>query len=232
MRWKSENRAVGWRPVGSLNASMISADTPIRITREQVPTDKENPQSSFVDRIFLHNGDAVPCKIHTIDESHVRVDMPLTDNNLIDREKVSAIEFDTFADATSMGFADPQWVVTEVKEKAAVRDDNKVVVREAAIIGYANIRDATEISFDVEWDLTAHSIITVALFTNSPKETSGNPSLLLYHTNGQQVMIQAMQGGLVGGMGNVRAATNVRMNNGPSFVSTQVEKRPDSCLRE
>ncbi len=191
-----DKQAPGWLPEGSANASSFPAGLPVHIVRRSTDTSEAPSTSEFVDRIFLRNGDAVPCRIHGIDESSVHADFPLTDSSHIDRTLLCAAEFGAFAPTISRGLDDPRWVVTEVAKQAVQREAKHIVVLDAAMIGYTNIRDAAEIKFDLEWGLNATTMIQIHMFTNSPKETSGNPTLMLYRTGGTQVFLQAVQGGL------------------------------------
>ena len=157
----------------------------------------------FVDRMFLRNGDAVPCRIHSIDESTVNADFPLTDNNRIDRRQLLAVEFGAFATAVSHGLDDPRWVIADKIKTAVERDHDQFIVSDTARIGYANIQDATDIKFHVQWEANATAILQVSLFARTPQDATGTINLLIYRSGGPQVFIQAAQAGV----GNVRAVS-------------------------
>ena len=215
------DQAPGWRPEGSANASLFAADLPVHIVCGTAETSAASAPTEFGDRVFLRNGDAVPCKIRGIDESSLLADFPLTDSKRIDRHLLIAAEFAASAPTVSRGLADPRWVVTEAAKQAVQRDDNQIVVSNAAVIGYANMRDAAEIKFDIEWELSATTMIQMQMFASSPKEISGNPTLMLYRTGGTQVFLQVMQGGL----GNAQAVSPRQMLDGRNTFRIRTQNK-------
>ncbi len=214
--------AVGWRPVGGVNAAVLPVDQPYRLTRKHAPSADTEPVNRFLDRIFLRNGDALPCIIHGIDATHLDIDVPHTGNSRIDRAMVVAIEFGRHSGSNSRSFADPQWIVVPANQKAVTRSDAEMVVRGNAVIGYDNISDADEVAFDVQWNMSIPAIIRISIFSNGPDQSGQGCDIMLYRTQGTRVMLQAMRGmragpGIqIGGMGAAAAALRTH-DGGNSF---------------
>lgn len=219
-----QNHALGWRPVGGRNAGQLPKDQPLRISRAETSAEGVAKENKFLDRIFLRNGDAVPCNIHGIDETHLHVDVPLTDNSRIDRKMAVAIEFGSFSGAISQSFEDPQWVIGRGNDKAVTRAANEMAIRDTATIGYDNIRDADEISFQIKWNLMIPAYVRLALFTDGPQDTGNAPTIMFYRTSGNQIMVQALQVVGLGGMGQVRGVTPIETRDGISSFKLQLRR--------
>ncbi len=197
------NQAMGWRPVGSSNASSLPADRPIQIVRgEGTEVPVERAASEFVDRLFLRTGDSVPCRIHQIDASSIHADFPLTESSRIERTLLTAAEFGAFAAPVLRGLDDPRWTLKEHGRNAARREEDRIVVSGTTMIGCTALREASEVRFDIEWEPAATAVIQIHLFAESAERITGQPALMIYRTGGTQVVMQAMGGG---GMRNVEA---------------------------
>ncbi len=214
-----QDKTLGWRPLGSRNASPLPTHGMVRVTRASTAVQEQEPDKRFADRIYLRNGDAVPCNIRQIDEQQIRVDVPLTENSLIDRTMAVAVAFGALHSAHSNSFEDPQWVLGadtgQQESKVKLNSETELEVSDTAVFGYDNIRDADDISFDVQWNMSVPAIVRVCLYADGPQVTGQSSCIMLYRTSGTQVMIQAVGG--AGAMGaQIRGVTPVQTRNGSS----------------
>ncbi len=184
--------AAGWRPVGGLNACVLPTDMSFRVTRKLDSADAATPGHRFLDRIFLRNGDALPCSIHGIDSSHLDIVVPHTGRSQIDRNVAVAIELGRRSSSISRSFDDPQWVIKPGRKENVERTGKEMTIRGRATIAYDNIRDADEIAFDVKWNMSTGALIRISLFGDSAGRVGQVSSIMLYRAQGSRVVVQAM----------------------------------------
>jgi thiol-disulfide isomerase/thioredoxin len=208
-----QHDVLGWRPPGSRNAARLPLGESLRITRAGATESHVADQNKYVDRIHLRNGDAVPCTIHSIDATHLYVDVPLAKDSRIEREMVVAIEFGSYGGFRSASFADAQWKFEEDDRKLVVRDEKNLVVYDNTIFGYEDFRRANELSFDIKWNLSQSAMVRVCLAAADPRVPGRSMSVMIYRTGGTTVMVQAT--GAIG-VGDVRGVAPLQTREGVS----------------
>lgn len=173
---------LGWRPVGSTNASALTPGGRARIVREskddgsgaETPADDDR-----IDVVYLKAGDKIPCQVERIDESHLHVSTPVSGETRIARGEVRAIEFNGHIHTSVTGFGEG-WAVAKqgmakvfpglvkMKQQGGIEmTDEKIVVRGAAQLSHPDISYGDEVSFDVQWNTRAQAILGVRLYASS-----------------------------------------------------------------
>ena len=222
----SKGNALGWRPVGSANASVFPPGFSAEIWRyRELKPDPTTARDRSLDRLFLHNGDTVPCQIHAIDDAGVHVKLPEAKLTCIDRKHVKAVEFGVQGEVLSDGFTSAGWIVDEQLEGSVERTDEIVTFSGPGSIGHHDILPADEIRFDIIWTEAPRASLYISFYRQGlGRDAAGQASVVIFRTNDDHAIVQ----GMPGRRGYVQASNplairdgrnEIRLALGPSEIS-------------
>ena len=183
---------LGWRPTGSENAAPLPTDRALRVIRESAVEQKSLARDA-PDVIYLNNGDVLPCRVVSIDETHLVIDSTFAHAARIPLDMATAVEFGADTQLPLAGFVGKRWSVVEKVQGAVKRADKQVVFYGPGSLGHRDALRGDEISFDMQWSATTPVAMTVSFFAKDPKRTSP-PSVLVYCVQ-QQLFVRGFRGG-------------------------------------
>ena len=187
-----ESSPLGWLPVGSANASPLPEGRRMRIVRETDDSGSQPGEDAVSDVLHLRNGDIVPGRLETIDETHVSIKTAFVQTTRISQSQIKAIELNMNVFLPTSGFGSRGWIVTEGQDGAVKRTDKQAVFHKPATLRHGGILRGNEIRFDVQWDVRVPVALTISPFTGGVKQMG--PTVLSLYFTGQQVIARGQQG--------------------------------------
>ena len=180
---------LGWKPVGSTNASPLVSSDPARVIRK---LDEDGSKKAYDgDMIYLRNGDIIPCHIETIDDQHVELNSIFAGHGRMSRSEVKAIDFGSSGENALLRFDHPTWVLNNENDGAIDRQANQVTFNESGTIGHANAFVGNTMTFDLTW--TADEPVSLGVGVRSREANQlGSASFRLYFI-GDQIHVRGLE---------------------------------------
>ena len=180
---------LGWKPVGSTNASPLVSSDPARVIRK---LDEDGPKKTYNgDMIYLRNGDVIPCRIETIDDQHVELNSIFAGHGKISRSEVKAIDFGSSGENALLQFDHPTWVLNNENEGAIEREGDRATFNESGTIGHENAFVGNTMTFDLTW--TADEPVSLGVGVRSREANQlGSSSVRLYFI-GDQIHVRGLE---------------------------------------
>jgi len=192
----SSGSMLGWKPVGSSNASPLPPDRTARVIREPAVGEERSPDHR-PDVVYLNNGDILPCHVVSIDPTHLVIDSAFATAARVPLDLATAVEFGADTYFPLAGFAGKRWSVVEKEQGAVERTDKQVIFHGQASLGHRDVLRGDEISFDMQWSASTPVAMTISFFAKDPKRStppSIPPSILVYCVQ-QQLFVRGIRGG-------------------------------------
>ena len=180
-----------WRLVDGTSTVPLSMDYPAHIARNITATGESSEAAEMPDVLHLANGDAVPCRIQTIDDTFLHLRTNVAKAGRIPLQYVKAIHLHSGDHLPTLGFGGRGWRVSQQQEELVERTAERVVFRGPATLGHANLLKADEIQFDLQWNDRVGALMMISLFASDVGRRA-DPSFLVYYM-GQQMYVQAKQ---------------------------------------
>jgi thiol-disulfide isomerase/thioredoxin/small nuclear ribonucleoprotein (snRNP)-like protein len=189
---EGEASKIGWKPVGSKNASAISGDHPVRVVRRAIRGDDAATRLPRTDVLYLDNGDVIPCRFQSLDQEHAVIASAIGQQAQVPLSRVRAIEFNSETAVPVMGFHGDAWKITEREEGAVRLVDDKAVFTGPATLSHENLMQGDDLQFQVRWNPETQCVVTVALHARENRAAADN-TLLLYFLQGR-LLVRGPQG--------------------------------------
>ncbi len=180
---------LGWKPVGSKNASPLLSKDPARVVRKVSAATTPPPDKR--EMIYLRNGDIIPCRVVSIGQDLVDVDPAFASVTSIPRSQVKAITLASDASEAVLEFDHPSWMIRAGQEKFVKRSANKAVFMNTATLTHMDLLAGDSLQFDVEW--TANEPVSVTVGLQAPHLRRSTAWRFKLYFTGEQVHVQGLR---------------------------------------
>ncbi len=218
---KENQGSLAWRPVGSLNASVLNDGARASITHS---SHASNLGASDIGeaRLFLTNGEILSGTLLSVQTQSVNFTSANTGEISIPTSKVNAVDM-TAAGKVLKDFADKDWEAHSATEdgKGITMAKDRVVLRKGTF-GHPSILAGDLIRFRGTWK-NSHGSITLRLF--AADRDRGSPSVdVVFAAQGKQMFVgQANRGGAFNFSGERVPITD-------NAADIEVQARPDKVV--
>jgi thiol-disulfide isomerase/thioredoxin len=179
---------VGWRPLGSRNASPLDFSKSAVVVLAEGSPEQVEASGTLRDVLYLQGGDVIPCRVHSISESHVYAASVFGNKTPIPRESVRAIELAATGTPVERGFRGRGWEVSGVNQQPAVEiADDQAIFKGNATLTHPGMLLGQEIRFSLAWNKSIPVTLTIGF-----GEQAATSSIMFYLAD-NQVYLRGMQ---------------------------------------
>lgn len=143
--------AIMWQPYGSNVAIPLNLDSKSKVTFDSVAASTIDP--SLTDELHLVNGDIIPCRLLSVDEESVHVQLADGTQSAVRRAVFKGIRRRPGESYVYRGIDDDEvWHASSNDSRAVVLDEGVLELRKPIFLSRdVNLPERACISFDAEW---------------------------------------------------------------------------------